>query len=282
MRALAHQLERSAELDANVLLTGPAGAGKSAMARLLHDLGPRAAGPFVAVSCATLPPERMEALLFGQGGRRARGGTLLLDDVEEIPLALQTRLLRLLQERVLFRSGAVQRLDIRIVATTSVDLADRVREGRFREDLYFRLKVLTMRVPGLAERAEDVPELASRILARIDAHLRLSDAAMQKLVAHPWPGNLRELENLLERAAAFCRNGVIDAPQLEFDEAIPAVAERPRLAGYTMEEIERWALLDTLESVGGNKAAAARMLGVCEKTIYNKLKRIRRQHRQNR
>ena len=137
-----------------------------------------------------------------------------------------------------------------------------------------------MRVPGLAERKEDLPELAARILSRFGAHVRLSDAAMQRLTEHDWPGNLRELENLLERAAAFSPDGRIDVTHLEFDESRPKAFERPRLAGYTMEQIERWALLDTLERVGGNKAAAARMLGLCEKTIYNKLKRLRARKRQ--
>ncbi|MHC4939498.1 MAG: sigma 54-interacting transcriptional regulator [Planctomycetota bacterium] len=280
MRDLAIQLERAAELDANVLISGPGGSGKSSLARLLHDLGPRASGPFVTISCATTPQDQLEAALFGEHGRPARGGTLLLDDVEEFPMALQARLIRLLQDRVLFRSGAVQRLDVRIVATTSVDLAARVREGRFREDLFYRLNVLRLRAPRLVDRRDDLPEIAERILHRSGPHLRLSPPAIQKLLTHSWPGNMRELENTLERAAAFSRGGLINAEQLEFADTTPVSEERPRLAGYTMEEIERWALLDTLELVGGNKAAAARSLGVCEKTIYNKLKRIRVQNRQ--
>jgi DNA-binding NtrC family response regulator len=279
MRELALQLERAAELDANVLISGPGGSGKTSLARLLHELGPRASGPFVTVSCATTPSEHVEAALFGDHGRPARGGTLLLDDVEEFPLALQARLIRLLQERVLFRSGAVQRLDVRIVATTSVDLAARVREGRFREDLFYRLNVLRLRAPRLVDRREDLPEIAERVLNRNGSQFRLSPGAVAKLLTHSWPGNMRELENTLERAAAFSRGGLIDADLLEFADAVPLADERPRLAGYTMEEIERWALLDTLEHVGGNKAAAARVLGVCEKTIYNKLKRIRLQKR---
>ena len=280
MRELARQLERAAELDANVLITGPAGSGKTEFARLLHDLGPRSTGPFVTIACASMPRERIEAALFGDHGRPARGGTLILDDVEEFPLALQGRLIRFLQERVLFRSGTVQRLDVRVVATTRVDLAARVREGRFREDLYFRLNVLRVRAPMLSERREDLPEIVDRLLQRAGPHLRITAAARAKLGAHSWPGNMRELENVIERAAAFCRNGLIEGDLLDFGGDVPVTEERPHLAGYTMEEIERWALLDTLELVDGNKAAAARALGLCEKTIYNKLRRMRLQKRQ--
>jgi len=280
MRELLRHLERAAELDANVLVLGPSGSGKSAAARLLHELGPRARGPFVPISCASTPPEHIEAILFGDRGRPARGGTLLLDDVDQLPLSLQPRLVRMLQERVLFRAGDVPRLDVRIVATSGIDLAARVREGQFREELYFRLKVLTVRVPALADRTEDVREIAERVVARHGAHFRLTAEALRRLERHRWPGNVRELVNVLEHAASFSEHGVIDSSNLEIEDVTSSHGRRPRLAGYTMEDIERWALLDTLEEVGGNKAAAARALGVCEKTIYNKLKRLRLANRQ--
>jgi len=277
MRDFARRLERAAELDANVLLSGPPGSGKSTMARALHDAGPRARGPFLAVSCAA---DRVEEVLFGGRVAPARGGTLFLDDVEELPPALQPRLLRMLAERVLFRTNGLAQLDVRIAAATGTDLAARVQEGRFREDLYFRLHVLALRVPALEERREDLPEIAARMLERMDKRMRLSDAAIEKLAAHDWPGNLRELEGVLMRGVAFTRNGRIEAEMLEFSDGEGRGEERPRLAGYSMEQIEEWALLDTLESVGGNKAATARALGVCEKTIYNKLKRLRARKRE--
>ncbi|MEM8884325.1 MAG: sigma 54-interacting transcriptional regulator [Planctomycetota bacterium] len=279
MRELAHQLERAAELDANVLIAGAAGTGRSAMGRLIHELGPRAGGPLVVIPCAELPRERMEAQLFGDKGRPARGGTLLLEEVEEMPLDLQRRLVHLLQERVLFRAGDIHRLDTRIVATTRVDLQELVKLGRFREDLFLRLNVLRIDVPRLAERREDLPELVERFLTRLGGHYRLTRAAQNRLLHHNWPGNLRELENVLARAAAFSRAGMIDIDLIQLQDAPVETPERPKLAGYTMEQIERWALLDTLDAVGGNKAAAARSLGVCEKTVYNKLKRMRLQDR---
>ena len=306
MSSLKRQAERVAALDATALITGDSGTGKSTLARLIHQLGPRSSGPFISVSCASLPRDLIEAELFGhergaftgavaaRPGRveMAEGGTLFLDEIGDMPIDLQPKLLTFLQEREVQRIGGKRprRVDVRVIAATHLDLEQMVREKRFREDLYFRLNVLRLDVPTLAERREDLPELIATILRRIGRErggydFTLTAAAEQRLVQHEWRGNLRELENVLERTTAFCHGTLIDEEMLTIDVSRSGSADngvrgdRPRLAGYTMEQIERWALTDTLESVGGNKAAAARALGVCEKTIYNKLKRVRLQER---
>ncbi|MHC4954699.1 MAG: sigma-54-dependent transcriptional regulator [Planctomycetota bacterium] len=304
MRNVRDQIERIASLESNVLITGASGTGKSTLARMIHQLGPRSDGPFISVSCASLPRDLIEAELFGhergaftgavtgRPGRAemAEGGTLFLDEIGDMPLELQPKLLTFLQEREVQRIGGKhpKKVDVRVIAATHHDLEQMVGEKRFREDLYFRLNVLRIETPSLAERREDLPELINNMLDRIGAQrrgvdFRLTRDAEQMLASHNWRGNLRELENMLERATAYSNNGTIDVDLFELDNgrrgAAHSSADRPYLAGFTMEEIERWALLDTLDSVGGNKAAAARKLGVCEKTIYNKLKRIRLQER---
>ena len=306
MHALKRQAERAAALDATALITGASGTGKSTLARLMHQLGPRSGGPFISVSCASLPRDLIEAELFGhergaftgavaaRPGRAemAEGGTLFLDEIGDMPLDLQPKLLTFLQEREVQRIGGKRprKVDVRVIAATHLDLEQMVRDRSFREDLYFRLNVLRLDMPTLAERREDMPELIATILQRIGKErggydFVLTPAAEGRLVRHEWRGNLRELENVLERTTAFCHGTLIDEHMLALDHSRStcvdpgAQPDRPHLAGYTMEQIERWALIDTLDSVGGNKAAAARALGVCEKTIYNKLKRVRLQDR---
>jgi len=304
MRELRQQVERAAALDATALITGETGTGKSTLARMIHQLGPRAAGPFITVSCASLPRDLFETELFGHergafaGAASARpgriemaeGGTLFLDDIEDLPLELQPKLLAFLRERMTQRIGSkrAKHVDVRVIAATHLDLEQMVRENRFREDLYFRLNVVRLDTPKLADRQRDLPELVDHILRRIGLErggmeFSLTPGAELRLAAHPWRGNLRELENVLERATASSRDQHIDVDLLELDSTpgsrLHGAADRPHLAGFTMEQIERWALLDTLETLGGNKAAAARALGVCEKTVYNKLKRMHLQER---
>ncbi|MEN6626965.1 MAG: sigma-54 dependent transcriptional regulator [Candidatus Sumerlaeia bacterium] len=296
-RRLLESARRLGRLEGNLLLTGESGVGKSMLARLIHNASGRAQGPFVTVNCTTLPRELVESELFGHergsftgaSERRigrvemAEGGTLFLDEVGEMPLELQPKLLTFLQERMFQRVGGNRdiRVDVRVIAATNQDLTSKVRERRFREDLFFRLNVLTLAVPPLREHPSDIPALAEYQLERIARRnnhqpLRLSPEALDALMKHPWPGNMRELENVLEQASAFCDGEEIGAAELPLRPVTPSVnhgSSRP-LAGLSLQELERMAIEQTLEACGGNKARAARQLGISEKSIYNKMERL--------
>jgi DNA-binding NtrC family response regulator len=295
---------RVAGLDVGVLISGETGVGKGVVARLIHSLSPRAARPFVVVSCTALPRELVEAQLFGHekgaftGAHEARpgrvemadGGTLMLDEIGDMPIDLQPKLLSFLQDRSFERIGGnrTRRVDVRVIAATHQDLGRMVEEKRFRQDLYYRLNVLPLRVEPLRARREDVRPLAEQLLGSIAKRrrappCRLTDEAQAALVAYDWPGNVRELENVLERATVFAEGGLVraeDLPPEVRDGALRPAAEPPKAPGSpylgkSLEQIEREAILDTLEACGGNKSEAARRLGVAEKTIYNKLARIK-------
>jgi DNA-binding NtrC family response regulator len=276
VREHARKLERAAALDANVLIHGPIGSGKTTAAGLIHELGARSDCRFVSLNAADTPTAELESWLSGDRSHSMAGGTLVLENVEELSPELQRQLLRFLQSRVLLSADGAPRLEVRVIATSRADLKRMAQDGRFREDLYYRLSVLSINAPSVAERREDLNELIDRFLHRCGGNLRLTAEARAALLEYSWPGNLRELQNVLERAHAFSRTDVVGLELIEFPEhASTPEPGRPNLAGYTMDEIERWALQDTLEAVGGNKAAASRALGLCEKTIYNKLKRMR-------
>lgn len=291
-----------ASLDSTVLITGESGTGKTSLARHIHQSGPRAPQPFVAVNCGSLPRDLIESELFGhvrgaftgavadRPGRAemADGGTLFLDEIGDLPLELQPKLLSFLQDRMVQRIGDTREraVDVRVIAATHQDLEEKCRQGGFREDLFFRLNVLPIQAAPLRERPEDIPLIASFLLQRIAAKRKcppftLSDDAQKLLLIHDWPGNVRELENAMERASAFCTNSTITAADL----ALPARITKDigsltennaheSLAGMTMAEVEKRAILDTLKKCDGNKKEAARMLGIDEKSIYNKLKRL--------
>jgi two-component system, response regulator FlrC len=231
--------QRVSQAEVTTLLVGPTGAGKEVLARLLHEASPRRNGPFVAVNCAALPEQLIESQLFGhekgaftgawrsQAGllEQADGGTLFLDEIGDMPLALQAKLLRVLQEREVQRLGAsrAQSIDVRLVAATNQDLRQAMERRAFREDLYYRIATFRLRVPALAERPGDILPLAAHCLARRappgGGQWRLSPAARQQLLAYAWPGNVRELENVLSRAMVLSLDGAIDTPQLLFDDA---------------------------------------------------------------
>jgi two-component system response regulator HydG len=298
-RAVLDVLRQAAPTSATVLLGGESGTGKELAARMLHDLSPRAAGPFVPVNCAAIPETILESELFGyekgaftgatarKEGRfeRAHGGTLFLDEVGEMPPALQVKLLRFLQDGVVERLGGTQpvQVDARIVAATNKDLASEVRAGRFRDDLYYRLHVVSVRMPPLRERPEDVPLLASAFLRRLaekneKAISGFTPAAMAALEGFSWPGNVRELEHAVEHAVVLCRGEVIDAGDLP--EAVRSASPRAGTAGTIslpvgtpMEEVERIVIRETLRHTRGDKNLAARILGIAARTIYRKLER---------
>ena len=293
MAPVIDALERVARTNATVLLLGESGTGKEVAARTLHAWSDRADGPFVAVNCAAIAESLLESELFGHekgaftgatAARRGRielanGGTFFLDEIGEMRPELQTKLLRVLQERTFERVGGSRTIevDVRWVAATNRDVNELRASGQLREDLYHRIAVFPIRLPPLRERRHDLLPLAETLLARIAAdigrsHLVLTDEARERIAQRSWPGNVRELANSLERAAILADDGQIRAGHLG-DPGTPAAAreERPR----TLDEIEREAIEEALASVGGNRREAADRLGIGLRTLYDKLKQYR-------
>ena len=292
MQRVYHMVKQVAPARATVLITGESGTGKGEVARALHALSPRAAGPFVSLHCAALAESLLESELFGHekgaftGAERRRigrieqadGGTLFLDEIGEIPAATQIKLLRVLQERSFERVGGndTVKVDVRVVAATNKDLAAEVREHRFREALYYRLNVVHVDMPPLRQRGNDVVLLAEHFLRRFaqENNRRIDgfeDAARAKLVAHRWPGNVRELENAVERAVVFTEGELIQAAALPFDAAPATIEGGPRIPGATMAELEKHAILATLDAVNGSTSRAAEMLDISARTIQYRL-----------
>lgn len=301
MRRAYRLAEKAAATDATVLLAGESGTGKELFARALHVNSHRRDRPFVKVDCAALPAGLMENELFGhergaftgadarQAGRfeAAAGGTVFIDELGELPLSVQGKLLRVLQDRELERLGGheVVKVDVRIVAATHRDLAQRVREGKFREDLYYRVKVVELHLPPLRERgAEDVERLARHFLTaaarqhRVQPIPELAPAALARLLAWRWPGNVRELENCIESAVVLC-DGVIQPehlpmPALDLAEPPPPEAAAATSTGLeeTLASVERRHVLGVLRRLGGNRSSAARALGIGRNTLGRKLR----------
>ncbi len=276
---------------ATVLITGESGTGKGELARAIHALSPRAAAPIVTLHCAALAESLLESELFGHEkgsftgadrkriGRfeQANGGTVFLDEIGEISPGLQVKLLRVLQERTFERvgSGETIKIDVRLIAATNRDLAQAVRDGKFREDLYYRLNVVHIEMPPLRLRGRDALLLAEHFLQRFVAenHARIkgfTERARNKLLLHRWPGNVRELENAIERAVVLCKTNMIDVDNLPFEEA-PDVQGGVRIPGATMAEIERHAILSTVDAVDGSTARAAEILDLSVRTIQYRM-----------
>ncbi len=276
---------------ATVLVTGESGTGKGEIARAIHALSPRANQPFVSLHCAALAESLLESELFGHEkgsftgadkrrlGRfeQANGGTLFLDEIGEIPPVTQLKLLRVLQERTFERVGGNDpiKVDVRVIAATNRDLADDVRAGRFREDLYYRLNVVHIEMPPLRLRGADVLVLANHFVQRFaqENHKRIegfTEEARAKILAFRWPGNVRALENSIERAVVLCEATLIEEHDLPF-EAVPDVQGSLRIPGATMAEIERYSILKTLEAVDGSTAKAAEILDISVRTIQYRL-----------
>ncbi|KON81615.1 sigma-54 dependent transcriptional regulator [Azoarcus sp. PA01] len=283
MQQLREVLRRVAQTPSTVLLLGESGTGKEVAARALHEMSPRARRPFVPVNCAAIASELIESELFGHirgaftGATESRnglfhyahGGTLFLDEIGELPLALQTRLLRVLEERRLRPVGSEREVpvDVRIVAASNRDLAGEVAAGRFREDLYFRLAVVDILIPPLRERAEDIPDLLHHFMNLLTMQLAvpglaIPDALLARLTHYRWPGNVRELRNFVERSLILGEFPP-EAPNLRGD-ALPIGAE------LSLGEVEKRHILRMLEACGGNKSEAARRLGVSRKTLERK------------
>jgi two-component system response regulator HydG len=296
-RRMMTLVEQVADSSATILIQGESGTGKELVARTIHERSARRVGPFVAVNCAALPETLLESELFGYekgaftgaAGRKdgrfelANGGTLFLDEVADLSLVTQPKILRVLQEGEFERLGATRtvQVDVRIVAATNQDLADMVKEKRFREDLYYRLNVITIRVPPLRERHEDIRLLAQHYL-RVYAAKNgrtldgFSNEALERLESYRWPGNVRELENLIERMVLLARKDRIDAEDLP--EEIAGVKRPPRdaileLVGTPLADVEQRLLDETLRITGGNKTQAAKLLGIDVRTVARKLER---------
>jgi two-component system, response regulator FlrC len=278
--------------DASVLLLGETGTGKEGLARFIHLSSPRASGPFVAVNCAALPETMLEAVLFGhrKGSftgamgdgeglfRAAEGGTLLLDEIAEIPLPLQAKLLRALQEREILPIGAVraEAIDLRIVASANRDLAAEVAAGRFRADLYWRLNVMPVSLAPLRARPRDIPPIAAAMLLRhapaAAAFAFPTDEALARLAAHDWPGNCRELENVIQRALLLRSGDRIEAADLSIDCAVAAI---PHSLDQAARSAEQHVIRAALDAVGGHRVRAAERLGISERTLRYRLAEMR-------
>ncbi|MDP2963167.1 MAG: sigma-54 dependent transcriptional regulator [Sulfurimicrobium sp.] len=300
-RELFALAQRVAATVATVMITGESGTGKEVVARFIHRFSPHADGPFVAINCAAIPENLLEATLFGyekgaftgaqqsQSGKfeQAQGGTLLLDEVSEMPLALQAKLLRVLQEREVERVGGRKAipLDVRVLATSNRDLAAEVKRGRFREDLYYRLNVFPLEMPALRERLADIVPLAQQFISRFSAGfgragISLSEGAARQLTQYGWPGNIRELENVIQRALILAPGDLIEAehlhlPQPERKEPPPSGIELVTEPPLDMKSLERAHIMEALAAVKGSRKLAAQRLGMSERTLRYKLQQYR-------
>ena len=295
MQQVRSMIEKLARSQAPIYISGESGSGKELAARLIHTRSAQGSGPFVPVNCGAIPENLMESEFFGyrKGAftgadsdrdgffQAANGGTLFLDEVADLPLAMQVKLLRVIQEKRVRKVGVAteEPVDVRIVCATHRNLRDCVEKGSFRQDLYYRLNVIELRMPSLRERMEDIPDLVAAILAKLCGAgvPQVAPGALQALAAYPFPGNVRELENVLERATALCSNGVIEAGDLQLapDEF---GGENPGRGSETLDDylnrLERQAILEALQKTEGNRTAAARLLGVTFRSLRYRLERL--------
>ena len=303
MQTIRHTIAKLARSQAPVYISGESGTGKELVARLIHTKGPRNEQPFVPVNCGAIPSELMESEFFGhrKGSftgatsdkeglfQAANGGTLFLDEVAELPLSMQVKLLRAIQEKAVRAVGEQKEspVDVRILSATHKNLASLVEEGVFRQDLFYRINVIELTVPGLRQRREDIPQLAEHILAKLspgDTGIRLGPEALDALQRYAFPGNVRELENILERAITLCEGQEIQPTDLALPETTNSSAtpddtfvstppEGVALEEY-LENIERQAILKALDLTGNNKTAAAKQLGITFRAMRYRLKKL--------
>ncbi len=296
MLELIDQAENFASSSANVLLTGESGTGKELVAKLIHDASPRKDHPYVCVNCAALSVTLIESELFGHErgaftgaadarcGRfeQANGGTILLDEISEIPINLQAKLLRVLEEDEYQRVGGNEtyRVNVRIIATSNRCLEKEMAKGNFREDLFYRLNILQLNLPPVRLRREDIPLLVNHFVDRFRPEARVpiagvSAEAMEILVAFDWPGNVRQLRNAVHRACLVNRSGIIEPADLPV--MGPQDSELPEdFSGMRLEDVERHVIVASLRKFNGNKTAAAQQLGVTSRTLQNKMRQYRR------
>jgi transcriptional regulator with PAS, ATPase and Fis domain len=292
MKRLVVMAENVAASRATVLIAGESGTGKEVLAQLIHEKSPRASKRFIAVNCAAIPSELLESELFGYekgaftGAAQAKPGkfelanesTFLLDEISELPILLQAKLLRVIQEGEVERLGgkAPIKVNVRIVATTNRDLPQMIREGKFREDLYYRLNVVPLHVPALRKRPKDI-DLLARFFTEVSSHLNgkapkaLSEESLLKLKQWNWPGNVRELENVIERSVLMSQASVLQPDDILIAGFEPKAPEWDLSPGMTISEAERRLIMKTLEHTSQNRTQAARLLGISIRTLRNKL-----------
>ncbi|MDH3614165.1 MAG: sigma-54 dependent transcriptional regulator [Gammaproteobacteria bacterium] len=294
MQALRDMVDKVARSQAPVHISGESGTGKELVAHLIHDSGPRADGPFVPVNCGAIPAELMESEFFGhrKGSftgavsdklglvQSADGGTLFLDEIADLPLAMQVKLLRVIQENTVRPVGASREepANARILSATHKKLGQMVKIGEFREDLYYRINVIELPVPALRDRADDVLLLAEHILERLSSSVSLDDSARKALLTYPFPGNVRELENMLERAVTLCTSGTISESDLNLR---PSASNEDSPASFTstdlgnqVEDVQRQAIMEALEKTRYNKTAAAKLLGLTFRQLRYRIKKL--------
>ena len=294
MQRLREMVDRVARSQAPVHISGESGTGKELVARLIHESGPRADGPFVPVNCGAIPAELMESEFFGhrKGSftgavsdkvglvQSADGGTLFLDEIADLPLSMQVKLLRVIQEKTVRPVGSSREepSDARILSATHKNLGQMVAAGEFREDLFYRINVIELHVPALRDREDDVIELTDHILGKLSAAAKLDAGARRALRDYPFPGNVRELENVLERAVTLCASGTITARDLNLRAVAPA-ADSPASftatdLGNQVEDVQRQAIMDALEKTRFNKTAAAKLLGLSFRQLRYRIKKL--------
>jgi two-component system response regulator PilR (NtrC family) len=294
MNELREMIDKVARSQAPVHISGESGTGKELVACLIHENGPRAAGPFVPVNCGAIPSELMESEFFGhrKGSftgaisdkvgllQSAEGGTLFLDEIADLPLSMQVKLLRVIQEKKVRPVGASgeEDVDVRILSATHKNLSTMVADGEFREDLYYRINVIELRVPAIRERGDDVLGLARYILQRLGSTASLDDSAKNALLSYAFPGNVRELENMLERAVTLCASGSISGSDLHMrtanDSSAPAASVAAGNLGDQVEDVQRQAIIDALEKTRYNKTAAAKLLGLSFRQLRYRIKKL--------
>jgi two-component system, NtrC family, response regulator PilR len=292
MHKLREMIDRVARSQAPVHISGESGTGKELVAKLIHDSGPRAEGPFIPVNCGAIPAELMESEFFGhrkgsftgavndKAGllQCAQDGTLFLDEIADLPLAMQVKLLRVIQEKKVRPVGASREeaVDVRILSATHQNLSRMVADNEFREDLYYRINVIELHVPALRERSDDVLLLAQHILQRLDGSASLNEDTRNALLSYAFPGNVRELENMLERAVTLCSSGIITPDDLQMRAArdVPAMPATGGKLGEQVEDVQRQAIVEALEKTRYNKTAAAKLLGLSFRQLRYRIKKL--------
>jgi DNA-binding NtrC family response regulator len=298
MQKIYDLIERISDTSSNVLITGESGTGKELVAKAIHYNGTRKEGPFIAVNCAAIPETLLESELFGykkgaftdaKSDKRglifeANEGTLFLDEITEMPLTLQAKLLRVIEGREVRPLGDTNSypIDVRIISTSNRDIESSIKQGRFREDLYYRLKVIDIEMPPLRERKEDIPLLIQHFITKFSNEFKkniseVSEDALKLLLNYSWPGNIRELENVIQRAITLTRHEIIlpeDLPNTMMEEKDESLIEKGFREKYTVSQLEKEYIRRVLLEVGGNKSKAAEILGLDRKTLYRKLEEL--------
>ena len=294
MLELRDMIDKVARSQAPVHISGESGTGKELVARLIHDSGPRSDGPFIPVNCGAIPSELMESEFFGhrKGSftgavsdktgliQSADSGTLFLDEIADLPLAMQVKLLRVIQEKTVRPVGASteEPANARVLSATHKNLGQMVSKGEFREDLFYRINVIELHVPALRDRGDDVIDLAKHILTKLDATATLDGSASSALSGYSFPGNVRELENMLERAVTLCTTGKISETDLHMREASGGIDEPPLFTNTDLsnqvEDVQRQAIVDALEKTRYNKTAAAKLLGLSFRQLRYRIKKL--------